>query len=61
MSNYHSFGDMKFVPDLSQDSFRKILHSNPAYQDSENFYKHYLDLLLPQVEREIFVMEKPFG
>ena len=34
MSNYHSFGDMKFVPDLTPEAFRKILESNPKCSDS---------------------------
>jgi len=29
MSNYHSFGDMKFVPDLAPEVFRRIIFSNP--------------------------------
>ena len=30
MSNYHSFGAMKFVPDLpSFETFKTILYSNP--------------------------------
>mmetsp|Transcript_5356 Transcript_5356/g.4933 ORF Transcript_5356/g.4933 Transcript_5356/m.4933 type:complete len:155 (+) Transcript_5356:296-760(+) len=61
MSNYHSFGDMKFVPEIDQDSFRKIIFSNPLYIDNDSNYKHYIDLLYPQVEREIFSMEKPFS
>jgi len=26
--NYKSFGDSKFVPELSQDSFKKIIQSS---------------------------------
>jgi hypothetical protein len=33
MSNYHSFGDMKFIPDLTPETFKKILTSNPLYGD----------------------------
>jgi hypothetical protein len=40
MSNYHSFGDLKFIPDLSRDSFKKILLANPLYTDKdEKLYK----------------------
>ncbi len=60
MSNYHSFGDLKFIPELSQESFRKILFSNPLYNDTDSYYKEYLDRLYPLVEREIFTIEKPF-
>jgi len=31
LSNYHSFGDMKFVPDLDLVKFRAILTSNPLF------------------------------
>jgi len=48
MSNYHSFGAMKFVPDLpSFETFKTILYSNPKINDADSNLKHYLDLLLP--------------
>ena len=46
MSNYHSFGDMKFIPDLSPEAFEKILKSNWLYKEAGE-YTHYLDLLWP--------------
>jgi hypothetical protein len=60
MSNYHSFGHMKFVPDLSKDTFKTILYSNPLYTDTDSFYKECLDKLYPQVETEIFALDKPY-
>ena len=47
MSNYHSFGDMKFIPDVSRASFKKILESNPLYSDADAFYKEVIDELYP--------------
>lgn len=38
LGNYHSFGDMKFVPDLSPEVFKTILHSNPLYTNENAFY-----------------------
>lgn len=35
MSNYHSFGHMKFAPDLSAEVFKKILLSNPLFQHED--------------------------
>jgi hypothetical protein len=60
MSNYHSFGDMKFIPDLTPETFKKILTSNPLYGDQDAFYREVIDELYPQVEIEIFTIEKPF-
>jgi hypothetical protein len=60
MSNYHSFGSMKFIPDLSRDTFKKILLSNPCYNDTDYFYRQVIDELYPQVEEEIFNIEKPY-
>ena len=60
MSNYHSFGDMKFIPDLTPETFKKILTSNPLYGDQNAFYREVIDELYPQVEIEIFTIEKPF-
>lgn len=43
MSNYHSFGDIKFIPEVSPEKFTTILRSNPLYQDPTDYYKAYLD------------------
>lgn len=60
MSNYHSFGDMKFIPDVSRETFLTILKSNPLYTDSTAFYSEVVDTLFPQVEAEIFEIDKPY-
>lgn len=61
MSNYHSFGAMKFVPDLpSFETFKQILYSHPKINEPDSHLKHYLDLLLPQVDKEVFSLEKPY-
>ena len=59
MSNYHSFGDMKFVPELSQEAFRKILESNPKISDPTSVLSELLVRVYPLVEREVFTYEKP--
>jgi hypothetical protein len=58
MSNYHSFGGMKFVPELSGEfeTLKKILYSHPRLET----FKYVLDKLLPLVDIEIFKMEKPY-
>jgi hypothetical protein len=47
MSNYHNFGDMKFIPEISPEVFGLILQSNPLYADQEAFYKEVVDELYP--------------
>ena len=39
MGNYHSFGHMKFIPNLAPETFKAILLSNPLYEDTGAFYK----------------------
>jgi dipeptidyl-peptidase III len=60
MSNYHSFGDIKFVPDLpSFEIFSRILYSHPDITKGGNL-KSVLDQLLPQVDKEVFNRDKPY-
>ena len=50
LSNYHSFGDLKFVPQLEADKFKDILYSHPALEgDSEEgkTLRGVLDELFP--------------
>ena len=60
MSNYHNFGDLKFIPEISSETFTKILMSNPLYSDSDAFYKEVIDALLPEVLDVIFKIDKPY-
>jgi hypothetical protein len=60
MSNYHNFGDLKFIPEISSETFVKILKSNPLYSDPDAFYKEAIDALLPEVLDVIFKIEKPY-
>lgn len=60
MSNYHNFGDLKFIPDLTAETFEKILKSNPLYKDDDIFYKEAIDALLPEVLSVIFKIDKPY-
>lgn len=60
MSNYHSFGNIKFVPELPQEKFKAILFSHPLYNDESSTYKELLDKIYPLVEKEIYALEKPY-
>jgi len=61
MSNYHSFGNLKFVPDLASfETFKKILYSHPEAQIQGSFLKNLFDQHLPKVDVEVFSIEKPY-
>ena len=47
MSNYHSFGANKFIPQISDEVFKKILLSNPLYNDADAFYKEVVEEIYP--------------
>jgi dipeptidyl-peptidase-3 len=55
MSNYISFGFKKFVPDLSPESFKKILWSKTGAD-----YEKVRDTVWDLVEPEIFDSENPY-
>jgi dipeptidyl-peptidase-3 len=60
MSNYHNFGDLKFIPEVSSEVFKQILQSNPLYSDTDVFYKEAIDALLPEVLAVIYKIDKPY-
>lgn len=61
MSNYHSFGDIKFIPELANFAkFTQILYSHPEAKKEFSHLKQVLDELLPQVDREVFNIDKPY-
>lgn len=63
-SNYHSFGSKKFIPEMSNETFQKILTRNPLYTSTAEkgvVYKHIVDKLYPLVEKEVFDINKPYS
>lgn len=42
LGNYHSFGSMKFKPNLSENKFRTILMSHPLYLEKPKTMKAFL-------------------
>lgn len=60
MSNYHSFGDFKFVPEVGSTTFKAILTSNPLYNEPESQYRDIFEEIWPLVEVEVFAIDKPF-
>ena len=55
LSNYHSFGHMKFAPELSAEVFKKILYSN-----DEALNQEFLAKIYHLIEKEIFALDKPY-
>lgn len=50
MSNYHSFGSKKFIPELEPRDFRQILELNPLYPGHDKksqLYRKAVDDLYP--------------
>jgi len=47
LSNYHSFGSNKFLPDVTPEDFSKILYSHPKINKPHFLLKETLDNLYP--------------
>lgn len=60
MSNYHSFGDLKFVPEMEPDVFRAILTSHPDFSDQDSLIFKIYEEVYPKVEAEIFAYDAPY-
>ena len=45
VSNYHNFGNNKFIPNLSPEDFKKILYSHPNLNKAHLHLKEVLDNL----------------
>lgn len=55
--NYKSFGDTKFVPQLSADKFKTVIKASEAYkQDAAK-----IDGIMERIEREVFTEAEPFA
>ena len=55
--NYKSFGDTKFIPECSEDIFRKFFLATPHWSaNAENFNKIY-----SRIEKLVFNAETPFA
>ena len=60
LSNYHNFGNSKFVPELTAEEFKTILYSHPSLNKPHYALKETLDELYPQVEKEVFEYGSPY-
>jgi dipeptidyl-peptidase-3 len=53
--NFSSFGDKKFVPELTPEKFKAIVKASSAYKTHTSI----IDEILTRTEREIFLEEEP--
>ena len=63
MGDYHSFGSKKFMPEMNSTTFHNILIRHPLYNKKTQKgkqYKQIIDEIYPQVERELFSVDKPY-
>ena len=60
LSNYHSFGHMKFIPEISPEKFWAILHSHPKANQADSLIKHALDRFQDKVAVEVFAYDAPY-
>lgn len=63
MGNYHSFGAMKFKPNLEENKFRTILMRHPLYVAQTNkgmLYRKVVNEIYPQIKDEMFDTNTPY-
>ena len=60
LSNYHSFGHMKFIPEISPEKFWAILHSHPKANQADSLIKYALDRFQDKVAVEVFAYDAPY-
>lgn len=60
LSNYHSFGHMKFVPKVDQAVFLTILKSSPNFEIPTSKLPSLIADVYPVIQKEIFALEKPY-
>jgi dipeptidyl-peptidase-3 len=55
--NYHSFGDTKFVPEISKAKFKEFLHQTKAYKVNPERVLYIWD----NIEKELYEHKKPYA
>lgn len=65
MGNYNSYGSLKFVPELKEESFAKILRSNPLYKQPQqgqkpNNYKTLVDETWSDISKDVYAFTTPY-
>lgn len=60
MSNYHSFGAMKFIPDLPEAVFWNILSTHPKANQEGSDMLYALQTFRSKVEKEVYAYDAPY-
>lgn len=60
LSNYHSFGHMKFIPEVSPEKFWAILGSHPKAGQQDSLVQYVLTNFKSHVEQEVFAYDGPY-
>lgn len=63
MGNYHSFGSMKFKPNLDEQKFHSILVKHPLYHTKTKkgqLYRKIVNEVYPQIKYEMFDTKTPY-
>ena len=60
LSNYHSFGHMKFVPELAEEKFWGILRSHPKANEAGSPINWALANLVDKIDKEIYAYDAPY-
>ena len=60
MSNYHSSGYNKFIPEIPKEKFTDIMKAHPDYGKDTSTYRKYFDKLFIEIEKEIYATGRPY-
>lgn len=63
MGNYHSFGSMKFRPNMDENLFRTILMRHPLFLAKNakgHLYRKIVNEVYPQIKDELFDTKSPY-
>ena len=59
--NYSSYGHKKFIPDLSPETFIKIIKSFSHFEEFEEAFGCSFESLWGKIDKEVFALESPFA
>lgn len=61
LSPYHSFGHMKFIPELDAEKFWGILRSHPKASEPDSPINWALANLVARVDTEVYAYDAPYN
>jgi hypothetical protein len=57
MGTYHHYGGIKFIPEVNETTFKKILEANPLYKQNNTqgqAYQYLVKEVYPMIKDEVF-------